>query len=303
MDILILGGGGFLSGTVCRTALSAGHRVWSVSRTGKGLPRAAVPLLVDRNDGSALLDVLQAAGRSWDLAVDCVGFEARHARQDVDVVARFAGHLAFVSTDAVFAHEADVVPKDESFSVFERAGYGRAKRDCEEVFLASDPDTNWTVFRPSHVYGPGSELGCLPMHLRDPDLARRIMNRAPITLVDGGRYSQQPVLAEDLATMILSCVGNPAARREIFMSVGPELFDAATYYRAIGTALERDVDIAEMPASAFARLDSPFAFTICNRAYSMRKAAKAGLAIPATPFSEGLALHLDWILARERTRG
>ena len=35
----------------------------------------------------------------------------------------------------------------------------------------------WTILRPCHIYGPGSQLGCLPLHGRDPKLIDAFLPR------------------------------------------------------------------------------------------------------------------------------
>ena len=300
LDILVLGGSGFVSSTVCRVALRAGHRVWAVTRTGSGVPEGTTALVADRRDGAALAGVLKAEGRRWDMAIDCIGYEAEDARQDVALLPDFVDHIGFISSDAVFDYREPDFMKDERFDQFATGGYGGGKRACEEVFEAAPPSISWTIVRPTHVYGPGSEFGCLPMHLRDTQLLARLRRGAELPLVANGFLLQQPILARDLAAMILSSYGLETARRQIFMAAGPEVFEARRYYELLGEKLGVAARIREESVEAFATSGSKYFFTICHRVYAMTKAAAAGLAVPSTPFAVGLEEHLRWAL---ETRG
>ncbi|MDP6453177.1 MAG: FtsX-like permease family protein, partial [SAR202 cluster bacterium] len=50
--------------------------------------------------------------------------------------------------------------------------------------------------------GPGSLLGCLPEHGRDPELIEKLQAGDTLRLVGGGHFLQQPIYAEDLAEMV-----------------------------------------------------------------------------------------------------
>jgi nucleoside-diphosphate-sugar epimerase len=300
LSVLLIGGGGFVSGTMCRTALAAGHRVWAITRSARNLPAEAVALVADRQDVAAMAAVLTGCGMRWDLIIDCIGYQAADARQDIGLVPRFADHLVFISTDAVFDYRSPEYMKDETFAQFAREGYGRGKRDCEEIFESAPPDIRWTILRPSHVYGPGSEFGCVPLHLRDQDLLTRMRNGEELALVANGFLLQQPVLARDLAAMALSCHGNAAALRHIFMAVGPDIVEARRYYQLLGERIGKAARIREASVEAFAASNSPYYFTIGHRVYSMAKAHRANLDVPRTPIGVALDEHIQWALAGGR---
>ena len=114
--------------------------------------------------------------------------------------------------------------------------YGANKRRCEEVFLNAAQNggfSHWTIFRPCHIYGPNSKLGCLPNHGRDPELIDRILRGEPLELAAAGTLLQQPIYAEDLAKVILSCVDVPKSCCQFYNCAGPEIAESATYYKII----------------------------------------------------------------------
>jgi hypothetical protein len=118
-----------------------------------------------------------------------------------------------------------------------------------------------------------------------------------LPLVAGGFLLQQPVLARDLAAMALSCHGLDAARRQIFMAVGPDIVEARHYYELLGERIGKAPRIREASLEAFAASNSPYYFTICHRVYAMAKAHRANLNVPRTPIGVALDEHVKWALA------
>jgi nucleoside-diphosphate-sugar epimerase len=81
----------------------------------------------------------------------------------------------------------------------------------------------WTIVRPCHIYGPASQLGCLPCHSRDAQLIARLRAGQPLQLVGGGYFLQQPLLAADLAQTILSMAGRQSTYGQIYGVAGHEI--------------------------------------------------------------------------------
>jgi nucleoside-diphosphate-sugar epimerase len=300
MKVLVLGGSGFLSGTVTREAIAQGHDTWALSRGNKPVPEGAIPLVADRNDAAAFAAAVKAAGTRWDLVVDCIGFHADHARQDIEVFTGRAGRLVFISSD--FAVEGGRRPFniDESFAHYATTPYGKGKADAEKVLQASMA-LAWTVLRPCHIYGPGSQLGCLPLHGRDARLIDRIRQGETLRLVGGGHFLQQPVAARDVARMALARAGNPRADRRVFWCVGPDIIDSRRYYEIVAEALDAPVSFEEVPVSGYLAEHPDHACFCCHRVYDMTAAQEAGLDTPATPVEDGLREHVAWLLG-EGTR-
>lgn len=274
MKLLILGGSGFVSGTLTRVALAAGHQVTVLTRGQRPVPEGVTALRADRHDTAAFTAAL--GPREWDLAVDCIGFQAPDARQDLSLHAR---QLVFISTDFVFDPVHRKFPQPEESDHYSSLPYGGGKRACELEFLKSD--MAWTILRPCHIYGPGSLLGCLPEHGRDPKLLETLRAGKALRLVGGGYFLQQPIFARDLAKMILSVAGNPRAHRQIFNCAGPDIVESREYYRIIAETLGVELKVEQVPVTEA----SPF---LCHRIYDLRKAREAGLAIPATALVDGL---------------
>ncbi len=299
MNILLIGGSGFLSGTLARTAVAAGHQVTVVSRGQKNLPEGVSSLITDRHDSSGFqLAIENATHSSWDLVVDCIGYEVADAQQDISVFRDRTKHLVFISTDFVYDPARRVFPQDEENAHYlEDDGYGAKKRRCELEFVNSDcGNMAWTVLRPGHIYGPGSRLGCLPVHGRDAQLIERLRTGETLKLVGGGYFLQQPIFAPDLAKLILSCGENPATHRQIYNSAGPEIIESHHYYRIIADVLGVELKIEELPVAEYLPAHPEHRSFLCHRIYNLEKLKAAGLAVPSTSMAEGLRQHVASVL-------
>lgn len=298
LQILLIGGSGFVSGTLARTALAAGHQVWTVTRGQRGLVDGVTPVIADRRDSQALRQALAETNMQWDLAVDCIGYEPADAQQDVDLLRTRVRHLVFISTDFVYDPARRTFPQNEENDYYLADGYGGKKRECELVLLNSNTGAmQWTVVRPCHIYGPGSLLGCLPLHGRDANLLAKLQRGEPLQLIGGGHFLQQPILAADLAQTILSCAGNPHCHQQIYLTAGPDIIESRRYYEIIADVLGVKAQIEEVPITPFLR-DNPDRHSFaCHRIYDMSKLRAHGLHVPATPITTGLRQHVKSLLS------
>lgn len=293
MNVLIIGGSGFVSGTLARVAVEAGHQVWTVTRGERPLPEGVRGLIVDRKKTAALRDALDGAGTTWDLAVDCIGYQTPDALQDLEVLPGRARHLVFISTDFVFDPVHRQFPQPEDSAHYLKKDYGGQKRQCERAFIEGKrTGMHWTILRPCHVYGPGSALGCFPLHARDPKLLATLQAGGVVRLAGGGHFLQQPVFVRDLAQTILSCAGNTQCDGEIYQVAGPDWIESRAYYRIIGEILGVEVRIEEIPVVECLRDEPELAPFLCHRIYALEKLRSHGLHVPSTPLEEGLFEHV-----------
>ena len=297
--ILIIGGSGFLSGTLARTAVSQGHQVWTITRGQRPVPDNVISLIADRHDQDAFSQVVADAGSEWDLVVDCIGFHPPDAVQDIALFRERTPHLVFISTDFAFHPDHRRLPQNEESDHYLDSDYGGEKRLCELEFIHGDTgDMAWTVFRPCHIYGPGSLLGCLPLHGRDPQLIDRLRAGETLALVGGGYFLQQPILARDLADLGLSFAGRADLQQRIFQAAGPDIAESVTYYRIIAEVLGVELHIDEVPVDEYLAANPASAPFLCHRIYDLEKLTAAGLAVPSTPLAQGLRTHVESMVSR-----
>jgi len=293
LRILLIGGSGFVSGTVARAAQAAGHTVWAVTRGQRPLIAGVIPVIADRRDRDAMRRAIKELDLEWDLVVDCIGYEEADAQQDIELFRNRARQLVFISTDFVYDPVHRRFPQTEETNYYLPDGYGGKKRQCELTLIHGDTGTMaWTVLRPGHIYGPGSLLGCLPLHGRDPELLAKMQRGETLQLIGGGYFLQQPILAADLAQTILSCAGNPQAHHQIYLTAGPDIIESRQYYTIIADILGVQAHIAEISVSQFLAEHPDRHSFACHRICDLSKLRDHGLHVPATPISVGLRQHV-----------
>lgn len=296
-SVLVIGGSGHVSGAVARAAVAAGHEVTIVTRGQKPVPEGVTALRADRKDTAAMRAALPE-GKAWDLAVDCIGYEPADARQDVELFRDRVRQFVFISTDFVFDPPRRRFPQpfDNPYFLADDS-YGAKKRRCELEFLQGDTgELQWTVFRPCHIYGPPSQLGCLPAAARDPQLVQKMRAGEPVRLVGGGHFLQQPISCHDLAQLILSVLGNPLAYRKIYCSVGPDIVCSYEYYEIIARVLGVPVRFEELPVDRSLAEHPEWVSFLCHRLYDLAPLRLDGLRVPNTPLVQGLTEHTEWLL-------
>jgi nucleoside-diphosphate-sugar epimerase len=299
--ILLVGGSGFLSGTMARCAIREGHEVWTVTRGKRAAIADVHTIVADRKDRTAFASIFAAQRQTWDLVIDCIGFDADDAKQDIEIFASRARHLDFITTDFVLSPENRPWKVDETYERWNDTPYGTGKRAAEEVLLeysrrADASAMRATILRPCHIYGPGSLLGCLPKHGRDPELIDRIKRGEAIHLIGGGFFLQQPVFAEDLWAMAISCLENARAHGEIYFAPGAEVIESRVFYSIVADIIGTKIAIEEVPITAHLKEHPEHRSFCAHRVYSTDKAQAHGLKIPATPLAQGLRRHVESIL-------
>jgi len=206
MDLLVLGGTGWLSGEVARGAVARGHRVTCLSR-GAAVPTGAEHVRADRRDAHALDPV---AARRWDAVVDVAsqpGFVRRAARA-LESSAGWYGYVSSVSAYADHAvpgadEDAALLPPLRADETASPEEYGAAKAACEAAVTEAFGAGRRFVVRPGLIGGPGDPTG------RTTYWPRRLTRNAEagrLTLVpDAPDLPTAVIDVRDLAAWIVAC--------------------------------------------------------------------------------------------------
>ncbi len=213
MNVLVSGGSGFVGCEIVRQLVAAGHRVRVLSRGFRRLDPAV------RSVRGSVLDTgsLPEACAGCDAVVHLVGiiseiggqtFERVHVdgTRNILAAARAAGVPRFIHMSALGTRP-DAV-----------ARYHRTKWAAEESVRASGLD--WTLFRPSLVFGPGDHF---------VGLFARISRWSPVLPVMGdGQALLQPVAVDEVARCFVGALTEPRSIGRTFDLCGSERlsFDA-----------------------------------------------------------------------------
>jgi nucleoside-diphosphate-sugar epimerase len=293
-SLLIIGGSGFVSGTLAREALQQGFEVSIVTRGKKPVPTGVRAIVADRKDTAAFASAIAAEGKTYDLVVDCIAYEPADVKQDITVFAGRAKQFVLISTDFVYLPSGRRFPQPETGVPYvEENIYGGNKRRCElELINGNTGSMAWTILRPCHIYGPGSLLGCSPPENRDAKLIEKLRAGQTLPMV-GAHLLQQPIFALDLARLILSVKGNPRAAGQVFNAAGPEVIESRKYYQIIADVLGVPLRTEEVAIDAYLAANPDKAPFLCHRFYDLSRMKAAGLAAPSTPAAEALRVHVE----------
>ena len=160
LDILILGGTGFIGPHMVREALRRGHSVtlFNRGRSNNTLFPDLETIKGDRDNG---LDGLKS--RQWDAVIDNSGYVPRHVQDSARLLAPNVGRYVFISTVSVYAdfsvpnHENSPLATIADETVEEVTGetYGALKALCEQRAAAEIDASRLAVLRPTYICGPG----------------------------------------------------------------------------------------------------------------------------------------------------
>jgi len=217
MDILILGGTGFLGPHFVRTALARGHAVTLFNR-GKTNPHLFPELEKLRGDRRAG-DLSALEGRRFDAVIDTSGYVPRHVTASAELLST-SGQYLFVSSVSAYRDQGQaglsvgdpLAPHPEPGSEELPTYYGPLKALCEQAAEAAMPGKT-TVIRPGLIVGPGDPTDRFtywPVRLaRGGEMIAPGEPRDPVQLID----------ARDLAAFMVECVERNLTRT--YNAVGP----------------------------------------------------------------------------------
>lgn len=168
LDLLVLGGTGFLGPHLVEHALARGHRVtlFNRGRSAAGAFGGRVELLVGDRDPKVGAGIAALEGtRRWDAVIDVSGYLPRHVHASASLLQGRVGRYAFVSTTSVYDRTRPGVvtesspmlplaePANEDYS---GPRYGPQKAEADRIVQAIHGRAA-TVVRPTFVLGPGDD--------------------------------------------------------------------------------------------------------------------------------------------------
>ena len=216
LDLLVLGGTGFIGPHLVRHAVARGHRVtiFTRGRRDADLPPEVVRLTGDRN---GKLEALE--GKRWDAVIDDSATNPEWVRLSTALLRGNVGRYLFTSSTGVYypylsrgLDESASVRLDADDPKDGSATFGVAKARCERVTRDAFGDRA-IVVRPTYIVGPGDTTDRFPYW--------------PVRLARGGEVlapgrRDDPVQfidVRDLAEFMVKLVED--GRGGIYNAVGP----------------------------------------------------------------------------------
>jgi len=160
LDLLILGGTGFIGPHMVREALRRGHGVTLFNR---GRTNSSLFPDLEKIKGDRAGDLHGLQGRQWDAVVDNSGYMPQHVQNSARTLSANVGQYLFVSS--ISAYESYAQPIDETSALatmedknaqeFSWEFYGALKVRCENRASEEIGTDRLTILRPTYVCGPG----------------------------------------------------------------------------------------------------------------------------------------------------
>jgi len=243
LDVLLIGGSGFLGSPVAAALLEAGHRVTILSRGERALPAGVDRLAVDRDDRVALAHALE--GRRFDLTVDFLVFDASDVEALLFVPYAALGRYVMISTGQVYLvgsgarppfreDDADRPLIDEpepGTKDHAQWRYGVGKRRAERMLLGlrATHGVRATVLRLPIVQGEGDGSNRLWGYLE------RLLDGGPIVLPEGGAMTTRFVWAGDVARAIVHLAAE-APRASVYNLAQPDALPLRAFLDQVAKA-------------------------------------------------------------------
>jgi NADH dehydrogenase len=227
VKVLVTGGTGFVGTHLVNTLLRRGHEVAVLAREpARARNRYNRPVEIAAGD---VLDPASFANlaRGKDAIVHLVGIIHETKTQTFDRMHRVAAENAVAAAKAAgvrrLLHMSAMASFPDSPSL-----YGRTKAAGEAAVRASGLD--WTVFRPSIIFGPGDGF---------VSLLAPIVRRNPlfIPVIGPGRTRFLPVSIYDVARVFADALGKPETIGKSFEVGGPHEYTLDEIYREIAAAV------------------------------------------------------------------
>ncbi|MFD2169530.1 complex I NDUFA9 subunit family protein [Tumebacillus lipolyticus] len=289
MKVFLTGASGFVGREIANRLIRAGHEVRCLVHSNSQLPDGLQAVQGDILQKESLISAM----RGCEAVVHLVGiirespkrgvtFQKIHADGTKNMVdaARAVGAQRFLQMSALGARHGATSP------------YHQTKWSAEEHVRASGLD--WTIFRPSVIYGPGDGF---------VSLLAGVLRRAPLFPIFGnGRFPLSPVALHDVADGFVGALTRSSTSGQAYEVGGPEAIPYRDVIQTIGRAIgKRKVPtftapiplvrpvVSLMERFSFFPITSSMLTMLVegNSCDSTRYASEFGLSL--TRFAEGIA--------------
>jgi len=242
MHILIAGGNGFIGSHLVPELLAAGHEVTVLARTpdSNGMPDSVETVSGD----ITAYDSIESAVAGHDAVVNLVALSPlfkpsggdkmhdevhRHGTENLVRAAEAGGVGRFLQLSALGADPDGAT------------AYIRAKGQAEAH--VTDSDLDWTIIRPSVVFGEGGEFVSFTKKLK-----RMFAPGVPVYPLPGGGTTRfQPIHVDDLVGMLAKTLTHDAHVGETYKLGGPKNLTLREITNMVYDAAGKSITIVSVP--------------------------------------------------------
>ena len=243
--VLLIGGGGFIGQQIASKLASLGHKIiiptrrFAYAKDLWVLPQAQIIEADIHNQD--ILNQLCAKLSPDDVVINLVGI--LHDRPALPYGKNFAKAHVELPKKIIAAMEKNGIKRYLHMSALgaDSSGpsmYQRSKGDGEALVKQSHLD--WTIFRPSVVFGENDSF---------INLFATLQKFAPVMPLAGASVRFQPVYVSDVATAFVKAIKMPQTIGHAYDLVGPKVYTLADLVRFAGAKSGRGRPIIPIPAA------------------------------------------------------
>lgn len=313
MNILIIGGTGFISSRLVQKLLLSGFKIIVYTRGKSKKKIQGNPNLIyetgDRSDEKKLRELISIY--KPDAVYDMIAYYPEESELMVKIfkgkVARFV-HCSTISVYMISNNIHCPVTEDqdngEIMDYWERnpfgMSYGINKRKCEDVLWKAHDKKDFpvSIIRPTFVCGPNDPSG------RDFFWIERIMDEKPILVPGSGDFTFQNVFVDDVAQAFHDILRYEESIGEAYNVAAEEIFSLNAYIQAISKLLNKKPELVHIDQEVFDELPlsrnsygDVFPFNTRRSAVFSLDKIKRDLNYKSTPFKIWMRKTIDWYLS------
>ena len=308
MNILVIGGTGFISGRLVQFLVEAGHSVSVLTRGKREAAEQVEHLLGDRDDADSLRKAV--GDRRFDVVYDIIAYTPKQSQIALEVLAGRTGRFIHCSTISVYMISDAVrcpITEDQDrlppMAHWPRnpfgMDYGLQKRGCEEVLRRAHDEgaLNVTMLRPTYVCGPGDPT------IRDWFWIQRLLDGGPVLVPGSGDHAFQLVYVDDAARAFADALDAPHSSGETYNVAGEDILTLNEYLYRIAALLGREADLVHVDQEIFDKLPfsrhprgDVFPFNTRRTAVFSLDRIKRDLRFTSTPFDTWMKTTIDWYI-------
>lgn len=255
MRVLVTGGNRYIGLHLLFELARRGHDVTIANSHVAAMPDGARRIHVDRTQPGALLEALTPHRDDFDVVYDNTAYTVRDLEPMIELFRDRVQHFVFTSSVAVYKRSfiqpvLETHPTHAMDDRDPRKAYGVGKVCCEQHLLESGLPV--TALRVTHTIGPKS-----PLATREPSVFRKLELGRPILVPAEGFPFVHLVHVQDVADLMASIPGNPAAIGQIYNVAGAEVTSVTGCITLMARAVGVEADIVHVPMDIAKRARPP----------------------------------------------
>ncbi len=301
LNILVIGGSGFIGFPLVKKLLEAGHKVTNLSRGKKQSKEQSNLIEIQANRKDKLKCKKILAQTRFDVVYDLAAFTEEHIRTTFEIINNKDTLYIYVSSSAVYGSEnSHSISEKTPPTPLEKHKYGENKKQAEKTLQSLTE--KYLIIRPSLVYGPYDSQKHLAYYF-----FQRIWQQVPLVIPGQLEVQNNFVFVRDLVELLFLSLDFSSWSRTI--NVGGPSFSWQKYLETLALVMQKElppVICANLSLDEFKKSD--YSKKLCfyhnsfyNFVLDTRLAQESGWQAQYS-LNDGLSDTWHWLQQKERQK-